>query len=207
MIRIVHHLQQEVARCDVPVPYHTSFHMVDLAFKAALTCEHAFLDPVADTLRFAVSFCNNSPFRLKSLHAVVQAVDSACPKLAIVHTRRWCAFAVDAFRRTKGSYVIVGIGLREVVVSRAAARKLRYALLLAITNEVFLCALFFMLGVKNAWALMSQVFQIMKRCAHCKITAWEPCIAKLDRLVKWEGEEWRQFNDALVLREGSNTQF
>ena len=138
---------------------------------------------------------------------VAQALDSACLKLGVLHTRRWCAFAADALRRMKRSYVIVVIGLREVVVSRAAARKQKDALLLALTNEVFLCALFFMLDVLNAWALMSQAFQITKRCAALQDHSVEACIAKLDGLVKWEGEEWRRFDDALVLREGSNTRF
>ena len=80
-------------------------------------------------------------------------------------------------------------------------------MLLALTNEVFLCALFFMLDVLNAWALISQAFQITKRCVALQDHNVEACIAELDRIVKWEGEEWRQFNDALVLREGSNTRF
>ena len=68
-------------------------------------------------------------------------------------------------------------------------------------------SIFFMLDVLNAWVLMSQAFQITKRCAALQDHSVEACIAELDRLVKWEGEEWRQFNDALVLREGSNTRF
>ena len=158
VIRILGDLQQEIARYDVIVLYHASCHRCNLAFKGTPTSEHAFLDLLADTLRSAASFWNHAPSRLKTLQTVAQALDTTCLKLGVLHTRCWCAFAADDLRRMKRSYVIKVIGLREVAVSRAAAREQRDALLVALTKEVFLCTLFFMLDVVNAWGLMCEAF-------------------------------------------------
>ena len=42
IIRIVGDLQKEIARYDVVVPYHTSCHRCELAFKAAIGTNHAY---------------------------------------------------------------------------------------------------------------------------------------------------------------------
>ena len=47
----------------------------------------------------------------------------------------------------KRCYVIVVLGLRRVHVSKAFHKEQRDALLSALTNEVFLCGIFFMLDV------------------------------------------------------------
>ena len=56
IIRIVGDLQKEIAGYDVVVPYHASCHRCELAFKAAIGTEHAFLDLLADTLQSAALF-------------------------------------------------------------------------------------------------------------------------------------------------------
>ena len=55
----------------------------------------------------------------------------------------------------KRCYVTVVLGLREVHLSKAVHKEQRDGLLFALTNEVFLCGLFFMLDVVQAWAVMS----------------------------------------------------
>ena len=56
---------KEIAGYDVVVPYHASCHRCELAFKAAIGTEHAFLDLLAGTLQCAALFWNNAPSRLK----------------------------------------------------------------------------------------------------------------------------------------------
>ena len=111
---------------------------------------------------------------------MAEALDAACLKLGTLHTHRWSAFALDALRRMKRSYVIVVIGFLEVPLSRAVNKEQRDALLFALTNEVFLCALFFMLDVVHAWALMSEAFQITQRCAALADHSVKACVAELD---------------------------
>ena len=65
-------------RYNVIVPYHASCHRCDLAFKAAMQLDHAFLDLLADTLQSAASFWNNAPSRLKTLQVVAQSLEAAC---------------------------------------------------------------------------------------------------------------------------------
>ena len=72
IIRIVGDLQKEIAGYDVVVPYHEHCHRCELAFKAAIAADHAFLDLLADTLQCAALFWNNAPCRLKTLHALAQ---------------------------------------------------------------------------------------------------------------------------------------
>ena len=88
IIRIVGDLQKEIAGYDVVVPYHASCHRCELAFKAAIGTDHAFLDLLANTLQSAALFWNKPPSRLKTLHAVALALDAACLKLRVLHTRR-----------------------------------------------------------------------------------------------------------------------
>ena len=95
------------------VPYHASCHRCELAFKAAITTEHVFLDLLADTLQSAPLFRNSDPSRLKTLHAVALALGAACLKLGVLHTCRECAFAANALRRMKRCYLIVVLGLHE----------------------------------------------------------------------------------------------
>ena len=154
IIRIIGDLQKEIAGYDVVVPYHASCHRCELAFKAAIASDHAFLDLLVDTLQSAALFWNHAPSRLKTLHALALALDAAFLKSGVLHTRRWCAFAADALRRMKRCYVIVVLGLREVHLSKAVHKEQRDALLFAPTNVVFLCGLFFMLDVVQALALM-----------------------------------------------------
>ena len=113
------------------------------AFTAAITTEHVFLDVLADTLHYGALFLNTAPCRLKTLHAVVVALIATCLKLGVPHTRRWCAFAADALRGMKRCYPTVVLGLREVHLSKTVHKEQRDALLFALTNEVFLCCLFF----------------------------------------------------------------
>ena len=150
IIRIVGDIQKEIARYDVVVPYHASFHQCELAFKAAIGTEHAFLDLMADTLQFLALFWNSASSRLKTLHAVALPLDAAFYKLGVLHTRRWCCFAADVLRRTKRCYVIAVLGLREVHLGKAVHQEQRDALLFALTNEAFLCGLSFMLHVEQA---------------------------------------------------------
>ena len=203
IIRIIGDLQKEIAGYDVVVPYHASCHRCELAFKAAIASDHAFLDLLADTLQCVALFWNNAPSRLKTLHALALALDAAFLKLGDLHTRRWCAFAADALRRMKRCYVIVVLGLREVHLSKAVHKERRDALLFALTNEVFLCGLFFMLDVVQASALMSQGIQVTKRCSALIDRSVEACVAELDKVARWEGDEWLAFNAALVSHEGS----
>ena len=58
------------------VPYRASCHRCDLAFKAAMQLDHAFLDLLADTLQSAASLWNNAPSRLKTLQAVAQSLEA-----------------------------------------------------------------------------------------------------------------------------------
>ena len=160
------------------------------------------------TLQSAALFWNNALSRLKTLHALALALDAAFLKLGVLCTRRWCAFAADALRRMKRCYVIVVLGLREVHLSKAVHKEQRDALLFALTNEVFLCGLFFMLDVVQASALMSQGTQVTKRrCSALIDRSVEACVAELDKVARWEGDEWLAFNAALVSHEGSHTRF
>ena len=118
--------------------------------------DHVFLDLLADTLQYVALLWNNAPSRLKTLHALALALDAAFWKIGVVHTPRWCAFAAGALHRMKRCYVIVVLGLREVHLSKAVHKERRDALLFALTNEVFLCGLLFMLDVVLASALISQ---------------------------------------------------
>ena len=108
---------REFCGYDMLVPYHASCHRCALAFKSAITSEHAFLDLLADTLQSAALFWNNYPSRLSTLQAVAQALDTAVLKLGVLHARCWCVFAADALPCMKQCYVIVVIGLREVPLS------------------------------------------------------------------------------------------
>ena len=85
IIGIVGNLQKWIAGYDVVVPYHASCHRCELAFKAAISTEHAFLDLLADTLHSAALFCNNAPPRLKTLHAVALPLNAAFLKLGVLH--------------------------------------------------------------------------------------------------------------------------
>ena len=105
-------------------------------------------------LQSTALFWNNTPSRLKTLHAVALALDAAILGLGDLHTRSWCAVAADALRRMKRCYVIVVLGLREVHLSKAIHKEQRDALLLAPTNEVFLCGLFF----------VPDVVQVISQC-------------------------------------------
>ena len=207
IIRIVGDLQKEIAGYDVVVPYHAYCHRCELAFKAAIGTNHAFLDLLADTLQSAALFWNAAPSRLKTLHAMALALDAAFLKLGVLHTRRWCAFKADPLRRMKRCYVIVSLGLCEVHVSKAVHKEQRDALLFALTNEVFLCGLFFMLDVVQASAVMSQGVQVTKRYSALIDRRVEACVAELDKVARWEGDEWLAFNAALVSHEGSHTPF
>ena len=51
IICIVGDFQKEIAGYDVVVPYHTSCHGCESAFKAPIAADHAFLDLLADTLQ------------------------------------------------------------------------------------------------------------------------------------------------------------
>ena len=206
IVRIVGDLQ-EIAGYDVVVPYHESCHRCELAFKVAIAADHAFRDLLADTLQCAALFWNNAPSRLKTLRALALALDAAFLELGVLHTRRWCAFAADALRRMKRCYVIVVLGLREVHLSKAVHKEQRDALLFALTNEVFLCGLFFMLDIVQASAVMSQGIQVTKRCSALIDRSVEACIAELDKVARWEGDEWLAFNAALVSHKGSHTRF
>ena len=49
-------------------------------------------------------------------------------KLGTLHTCRWCAFAADALRPMKRSYIIIVIGLLEVPLCTAVNKEHRDAL-------------------------------------------------------------------------------
>ena len=135
------------------------------------------------------------------------AFNAACLKLGVLHTRRRSACAADALRRMKQCYVIVVPDLREVHVGKAVHKEQRDALLFALTNEVFLCGLFFMLDVVLAWAVMSQGVQVTKRCSALIDRSVEKCVPELDKVARWERDAWLAFNAALVSHDGSHTRF
>ena len=58
IVPIIGDLQKEVAGYDVVVPYHASCHKCEMAFKATITTEHAFLDLLADTLHVSSVSCS-----------------------------------------------------------------------------------------------------------------------------------------------------
>ena len=99
----------------------------------------------------------------------------------------------------KRCYVIVVLGLREVHLSKAVHKEQRDALLLALRNEVFLCGLFFMLDVVQASAVMSQGVQVTKRCFALIDRSVEACVAELDKVARWEGDEWLAFGEVISL--------
>ena len=77
VVAILGELQQQVTGYNVIVPYHVSCHRCDLAFKAAMQLDHAFLDLLGDTLQSAASFWNNAPSRRKTLQTVAQSLEVA----------------------------------------------------------------------------------------------------------------------------------
>ena len=105
-----------------------------------MALEHKFLNLLADTLHSTTLFWNNSPSRLKTLQGMAGALNVACLKLGVLHTRRWYTFVDDALHRMKRCFVIVVIALLEVPWGRAVNKGQRDALLFA--PEVFVCALF-----------------------------------------------------------------
>ena len=107
----------------------------------------------------------------------------------------------------KRCHVIVVLGVREVHLSKAVHKEQRDALLFAVANEVFLCGLFFMRDVVHAWAVMSQGVQVTKRCSALTDCSVEACVTGLDKVARWEGDEWLAFNAALVSHGGSHTRF
>ena len=86
VVAILGELQQQLTAYNVIVPYHASCHRCDLAFKAAMQLDHAFLDLLADTLQSAASFWNNAASRLKTLQTVAQSLEAAALKLGVLHT-------------------------------------------------------------------------------------------------------------------------
>ena len=74
---------------------------------------------------------------------MAEALNVACLRFGALHTRRWCVFVADALRRIKQCYIIVVIGLLGVPLRKAVNKEQRDTLLFALTDEVFLCALFF----------------------------------------------------------------
>ena len=86
VVAILGELQQQLTGYNVIVPYHASCHRCDLAFKAAMQLDHAFLDLLADTLQSAASFWNNAASRLKTLQTVAQSLEAAALKLGVLHT-------------------------------------------------------------------------------------------------------------------------
>ena len=54
-------------------------------------------------------------------------------------------------------------------------------------------------------ALMSHGIQVTKRCSALIDRSVEACVAELDKVARWEGDEWLAFNAALVSHEGPHT--
>ena len=57
-----------------------------------------------------------------------------------------------------------------------------------ITGYTFVASLHFMLDVVGAWAGMSQIMQLKRRCI-----ALEDCVEVLERAERWEGPGWTGF--------------
>ena len=55
--------------------------------------------------------------------------------------------------------------------------------------------------------MMSQGVHVTKRCSALIDRSADACVAELDKVARWEGDEWLAFNAALVSHEGSHTWF
>ena len=146
---LLQNLQTEVLGQAALVLVHANCHRADLAFREAMDGSHVFLDHVGETTTAVVAWYRNAPTRLRNLRRLSQALHISPLQYTSLGQRRWAAFAARAVRALLRTYPAMVCALFVARPLKAKDKEQRRALLLAVTDWVFIAGLHFLADLQQ----------------------------------------------------------